>query len=458
MSNLSIQTVFGAPGVDTANPTQRAFEQSAQQRHYAQAFDEAMQRQSQQQRAPSSPEPQRAKDTAAQPNPSAARNAAQPTRNTEAHSQRPVQAQGSAQAAQTATNNAAAARSRAGEPAGQTEATEASADAPALREAQETNDNATTLTGDLFASLDLSVRAPAEAAATASQEATKLATPADGNTAPAALVAAVVTTDAQAQPEAGSALEHVPGPAGAATQAPKAKTAALPTAAAATEAPHAKDGTTAQATHTLPMADATHTNDTREGPGHPLARTEHTALSLSAALSASATPAASLNPGASTYTLGHAQVQAPVGSAGFAADFSQRVFMLAGQRVQSAQIALTPADLGPIHISMELKGQEASVLISATHAATRAAIEDALPKLREMFQSQGLDLVNTQVGSQTGQWNGQGNQPGHSAWRHHGQELSSSHPSETPAGAQTATSTPASAARTGQMRLIDVRV
>lgn len=425
MSNLSIQTVFSAPGVDAANPTQRAFEQSAQQRHYAQAFDEAMQRQSQQQRTQSSPQPQRAKDTTAQP-----------TRNAEAHSKRAQDTQGSAQPRQTAAPTARDSDG-AGEQATQVQTAEVSADAPGLDDTQETSDNGTTLTGDLFASLDLSLATqadspstPSDTGATALQEAAK---PTDGNTISIALTAT------------------------AAAQATKAKATVLPTAAAAPEAPPAKDGATAQAMQTLPLA-ATVANDTRESPGHSAARSEHTVLSLSAALSASAAPTAGLSPGASTYTLGHAQVQAPVGSAGFAADFSQRVFMLAGQRVQSAQIALTPADLGPIHISMELKGQEASVLINATHAATRAAIEDALPKLREMFQSQGLDLVNTQVGSQSGQWSGQGNQPGHSAWRHHSQGLGASHPGQTPAGAQTVTDTPVSATQTGQMRLVDVRV
>ncbi|HRK55971.1 MAG TPA: flagellar hook-length control protein FliK [Burkholderiaceae bacterium] len=447
MSNLSIQTVFSAPGVDAANPTQRAFEQSAQQRHYAQAFDEAMQRQSQQQRTQSSPQPQRAKDTTAQP-----------TRNAEAHSKRAQDTQGSAQPRQTAAPTARDSDG-AGEQATQVQTAEVSADAPGLDDTQETSDNGTTLTGDLFASLDLSLATqadspstPSDTGATALQEAAK---PTDGNTISIALTANA-STDTHVQPEASAVAESNPS-ATAAAQATKAKATVLPTAAAAPEAPPAKDGATAQAMQTLPLA-ATVANDTRESPGHSAARSEHTVLSLSAALSASAAPTAGLSPGASTYTLGHAQVQAPVGSAGFAADFSQRVFMLAGQRVQSAQIALTPADLGPIHISMELKGQEASVLINATHAATRAAIEDALPKLREMFQSQGLDLVNTQVGSQSGQWSGQGNQPGHSAWRHHSQGLGASHPGQTPAGAQTATDTPVSATQTGQMRLVDVRV
>jgi flagellar hook-length control protein FliK len=140
--------------------------------------------------------------------------------------------------------------------------------------------------------------------------------------------------------------------------------------------------------------------------GAPAARSEPipgTPLSLSAALSAGAALGTSATP--ATFTLGHAQVGTPVGAHGFNDDFSQRVLMLAGQRVQSAEIALTPADLGPITVSMELRGQEASLVFGAAQSATRLAIEDALPRLREMFQTHGLHLVDAHVGAQVGHQN-----------------------------------------------------
>lgn len=126
-------------------------------------------------------------------------------------------------------------------------------------------------------------------------------------------------------------------------------------------------------------------------------------LSLSAALAAGTPPAWSGNQSlAPTYSMAHTHVGTPVGSAGFNEDFGQRVVLLAGQRVQSAEIALTPSDLGPISVSMEVRGQEASLLFGAAQSTTRAAIEDALPRLREMFQAQGLHLVDAHVGAQVG--------------------------------------------------------
>lgn len=97
-------------------------------------------------------------------------------------------------------------------------------------------------------------------------------------------------------------------------------------------------------------------------------------------------------------TAAQAAIGAPVGSAAFGPELSHRVLLLAGQRVQSAELTVTPADLGPITVSIELRGQEAALQFAAGHAGTRAAIEDALPRLREMLAGQGLQLTQADVG------------------------------------------------------------
>lgn len=96
--------------------------------------------------------------------------------------------------------------------------------------------------------------------------------------------------------------------------------------------------------------------------------------------------------------MAHTSIATPLSHPSFGDDLAHRVLLFAGQRLQSAEISLTPADLGPIRVSLELRGQEASVQFNATHAATRSAIEDALPRLREMLAAQGLQLAQTDVG------------------------------------------------------------
>lgn len=106
-------------------------------------------------------------------------------------------------------------------------------------------------------------------------------------------------------------------------------------------------------------------------------------------------------PAPQTYSIAHAKVATPVAHPGFGEDLANRVVFLAGQGVHSAEIALAPADLGPLSVAIELRGQEAHLVFGAAHAATRAAIEDALPRLREMFAGSGLQLADAQVGDHT---------------------------------------------------------
>jgi flagellar hook-length control protein FliK len=101
-----------------------------------------------------------------------------------------------------------------------------------------------------------------------------------------------------------------------------------------------------------------------------------------------------------TYSIAHAAVTAPLGSGRFANDFAQRVVLFAGQSVQHAEITVSPAELGPIAVAIEMRGQEATLAFAASNHATRAAIEDALPKLREMLAAQGLHLAGAHVGDQ----------------------------------------------------------
>ncbi len=95
-------------------------------------------------------------------------------------------------------------------------------------------------------------------------------------------------------------------------------------------------------------------------------------------------------------------VPTPVGAAAFNDDFSGRVALLTRGKVHSAEISLTPADLGPVSVSIEVRGTEATLVFGAAHAATRSAIEDALPRLRDMLGAQGLQLADARVGTQSG--------------------------------------------------------
>jgi flagellar hook-length control protein FliK len=101
-----------------------------------------------------------------------------------------------------------------------------------------------------------------------------------------------------------------------------------------------------------------------------------------------------------TYSVAHAAVAAPVASSGFAPEFAQRVVLFAQRRLQQAEISVAPPELGPISVSIELRGQEATLAFTAPSQATRHAIEEALPRLREMLATQGLQLSGAEINDQ----------------------------------------------------------
>jgi flagellar hook-length control protein FliK len=124
--------------------------------------------------------------------------------------------------------------------------------------------------------------------------------------------------------------------------------------------------------------------------------TEHAgstdAAQAAAALQSSALTRAGASLGTTTLS-----VQATVGSAAFADEVSSRVTSLAQAGITQAQLQLNPADLGPVQVHITMQSGQASVWFGANHADTRAALEQSLPRLREMFAGAGLPLTDSGV-------------------------------------------------------------
>ena len=80
---------------------------------------------------------------------------------------------------------------------------------------------------------------------------------------------------------------------------------------------------------------------------------------------------------------------------------SSRVVWMAKEGIQQASLKLNPANLGPVEvkISMNNDTNTTNVTFIAQHAATRDALEQSLPRLRESFAENGLELANADVSS-----------------------------------------------------------
>ncbi|MEL6367998.1 MAG: flagellar hook-length control protein FliK [Pseudomonadota bacterium] len=77
--------------------------------------------------------------------------------------------------------------------------------------------------------------------------------------------------------------------------------------------------------------------------------------------------------------------------------FAERVGWVIQAKVPRAQVRLHPEHMGPIEMAIEVDEQVARVQFNAAHPLTRDAIEQSLPKLKEMLQQQGLSLEQADV-------------------------------------------------------------
>lgn len=87
----------------------------------------------------------------------------------------------------------------------------------------------------------------------------------------------------------------------------------------------------------------------------------------------------------------------PVGSSAWADELGTRLALMAERGHHSASLRLSPEHLGPLEVRIAVRDDQASVWFGASNADTRAALEQALPRLRELFASQGLSLADAGV-------------------------------------------------------------
>ncbi len=131
--------------------------------------------------------------------------------------------------------------------------------------------------------------------------------------------------------------------------------------------------------------------------GAPVAHAATTAGAADDSQSATALQAAGLTRSDSAFGNATLTIQAPVSSAAFADEVGARVTGLAQSGITQAQLQLSPADLGPVQVHITLQSGQASVWFGAAHPDTRAALEQSLPRLRELFAGAGMPLTDSGV-------------------------------------------------------------
>jgi len=91
---------------------------------------------------------------------------------------------------------------------------------------------------------------------------------------------------------------------------------------------------------------------------------------------------------------------APRVASAMAEGMAARMNWMAQSGTGRAEIRLHPAELGSIDVQLHIEGKNVRAEFVSANAEVRQMIEQSLPRLRELFEAQGLNLQHTDVGSQ----------------------------------------------------------
>ncbi|MFL4595738.1 flagellar hook-length control protein FliK [Stenotrophomonas maltophilia] len=89
-----------------------------------------------------------------------------------------------------------------------------------------------------------------------------------------------------------------------------------------------------------------------------------------------------------------------LGDDGFDQAIGARLGWLADQKIGHAHIRLSPDDMGSVDIRLQLNGDKVHASFSSPHVDVRQALENSLPRLRELLGEQGFQLAHADVGHQ----------------------------------------------------------
>ncbi|WP_414493522.1 flagellar hook-length control protein FliK [Stenotrophomonas maltophilia] len=89
-----------------------------------------------------------------------------------------------------------------------------------------------------------------------------------------------------------------------------------------------------------------------------------------------------------------------LGDDGFDQAIGARLGWLADQKIGHAHIRLSPDDMGPVDVRLQLNGDKVHASFSSPHVDVRQALESSLPRLRELLGEQGFQLAHADVGHQ----------------------------------------------------------
>ncbi|MDH1469648.1 flagellar hook-length control protein FliK [Shewanella sp. GD03713] len=81
----------------------------------------------------------------------------------------------------------------------------------------------------------------------------------------------------------------------------------------------------------------------------------------------------------------------------FSPVMKQQLVTMVSQGIQQAEIRLDPPELGYMLVKVQVHGDQTQVQFHVTQSQTRDVVEQAIPRLRELLQEQGMQLADSHV-------------------------------------------------------------
>lgn len=122
---------------------------------------------------------------------------------------------------------------------------------------------------------------------------------------------------------------------------------------------------------------------------------------VQAAVQAAVTAMRDSGPVVSASVTPHITLRESVGTARWADELGNRLVLMSVRGQMQGSLTLTPEHLGPMEVQISVNKDTANVWFGAQHADTRAALVDAMPRLRELLASSGLSLGQSGVSEQS---------------------------------------------------------
>ena len=94
-------------------------------------------------------------------------------------------------------------------------------------------------------------------------------------------------------------------------------------------------------------------------------------------------------------------VATPVGAPGWDNEVAQSVVWLAGRNDSRAELTLNPPHLGKVEVTLTVSGDQTNALFVSASPTARDALENALPRLREILADAGITLGQASVNAES---------------------------------------------------------